>query len=218
MVARRAAGGVLACLVACTLDLQDPAGRACDEGHPCAGGRVCASGVCTAPGAVDAGNPDVSAPAADASTPNLHPTGTFEAGCGGWSPQLAEASGVSLAHGGTGACRVCSLGSDGPALDDKGFLPRPEPGRRYRARAWVRLPPGQASLRAGILLRTVNRPEGPRFEELDKEGLSIDASQSWTPLDVTLSVTRPADVLNVVAFGESAGCFLVDDVSVELVP
>ncbi len=42
-------------LAGCLLDLQDPAGRACDEAHPCAGGRVCVLGVCAAPDGEDAG-------------------------------------------------------------------------------------------------------------------------------------------------------------------
>jgi hypothetical protein len=44
-------------LGACSVELVDPAGRACDEAHPCAGGRVCHQGLCvpTLPPTDDAG-------------------------------------------------------------------------------------------------------------------------------------------------------------------
>lgn len=35
----------------CSVDLRDPAGRACDEAHPCADGRVCIAGFCVDPNA-----------------------------------------------------------------------------------------------------------------------------------------------------------------------
>ncbi len=48
----------LVVLAGCSVSLVDPAGRACDETHPCAGGRVCSAGHCVVPGG---------APSADAS-------------------------------------------------------------------------------------------------------------------------------------------------------
>ncbi|MBX7100517.1 MAG: hypothetical protein K1X89_22555 [Myxococcaceae bacterium] len=42
-------------LAAGCLDLADPAGRACDDAHGCAGGRVCQAGVCVSPGSASGG-------------------------------------------------------------------------------------------------------------------------------------------------------------------
>lgn len=41
---------VLIWSTACTVTLDDHAGRACDSGHPCLDDRVCVEGVCRAPG------------------------------------------------------------------------------------------------------------------------------------------------------------------------
>ncbi len=202
----------------CTVSLVDPAGRACDEQHACAGGRVCISGVCAVPGPVDA-SASVDAPGnvdGGSSNTNLHPDGTFESGCGRWQPQGATESPSSTAHSGAGACRFCSTGPADFSLDDKGFAPLREMGR-YRARAWLRVEPGQPHSEYGLLLRTVNRPFGPNFEEVQLEATYQTYVDGWTALEVELEVTKPAEVINVVAFGKSKTCLLVDDVSVEIV-
>jgi uncharacterized protein (TIGR03382 family) len=45
-IAAIACGGLLA---ACSVNLSDPAGRACDDTHPCAAGRQCVGGLCRVP-------------------------------------------------------------------------------------------------------------------------------------------------------------------------
>lgn len=44
----------LAVALGCTVNLDNPAGRACDDEHPCAGGRVCRYNHCVVPTASDA--------------------------------------------------------------------------------------------------------------------------------------------------------------------
>jgi hypothetical protein len=44
----------LASALGCTVNLDNPAGRACDDEHPCAGGRVCRFGHCAVPTTSDA--------------------------------------------------------------------------------------------------------------------------------------------------------------------
>jgi hypothetical protein len=214
-----AAAVVVAAFGACTVSLQDPAGRACDEGHPCAGGRVCAGGFCALEGALEAGAADAGAQVdagLDAAPQNLHPDGTFESGCGRWQAFNGTATPSSDAHGGSGACQVCGTGNF--SLDDKGFLATPPDGR-YEASAWVRPAPGAAPPTSwGILLRTVDQPDGGTFQEIQKSASTPPVATDWTLLSVDLDVTKPADVLNVVVFGSPSGCILVDDVSAERLP
>lgn len=45
----RTVGALLVVIAGCSVTLADPAGRACDDLHPCRDGRVCAAGICAAP-------------------------------------------------------------------------------------------------------------------------------------------------------------------------
>ena len=223
--AARLVAGAVVVFAACSVSLRDPVGRACDEGHPCAGGRVCAGGFCTASSALDAGVADAAASesgVADSGdgtgTPNLHPDGTFESGCGRWQTVNGTETASGDAHTGSGSCRICSTGPGGFSFDDKGFLASPPPGR-YQASAWIRPAPGEPAPRSwGILLRTVDEPTGPSFAEVEKSASNPAVTTDWAELTVALDVTKPADVLNVVVYTDSSMCLLVDDVRAERVP
>lgn len=59
---------LLTAFFGCTVRLEDPAGRACDDAHPCRAGRVCFEGQCVLPGThADSGEhaPDAGAPPLD---------------------------------------------------------------------------------------------------------------------------------------------------------
>lgn len=204
-----------ALVAACSVSLDDPAGRACDTAHGCAGARVCVAGRCVLPGA-DAGG-GTSADAGDAASgPNLHGDGTFESGCGKWQVPDGTQTPSTTAHGGSGSCRACASTAAGFALDDKGFLTNPPLGT-YRATAWVRIAPGDPATSYGILLRTVNEPSG-RFDEIEKNATNAEFVDGWSPISVELPVTKPADILNVVVYTHGPTCMLVDDVTVERLP
>jgi hypothetical protein len=156
--------------------------------------------------------------ASGARGPNLHGFGTFESGCDPWAPFGASAEASGDAHTGSGACRVCALGSSDFTLDDEGFLASPAPGR-YRARAWIRTAPGSAAPPfVGLILRTVNRPTDSEVQEIEKAANDGAVSDDWQPASVELDVTLPAEALNVVVYSESHTCLIVDDVTVERLP
>jgi hypothetical protein len=206
-------GAVLA--IGCSVSLVDPAGRACDATHPCAVPRVCsAEGLCVAN--ADGGSPT---PAFTSSAgTNIDPIGTFESGCAPWVwPDDVTVTASSVAHGGGGSCQFCGGASGDLSLDDNGFMNTPSPGT-YHASAWVRLVDGHPPTVPGLLLRTVDHPNG-RFEEVEKAAFNgPNARGNWQQLTVDLTVTKPAEILNVVVYGHDATCLLVDDVTVERLP
>jgi hypothetical protein len=205
----------------CSVQLDGFAGRACDDSHPCTVGEVCSNAVCVSGGTVDGGAEAGTDAAADDATPpsnaEIYPDGTFETGCAPWEAFNGTASTSTTAHGGSKSCQICSDPGGGYTLDDKGFLNSPAPGR-YHARAWVRVAPGHPQTAFGILLRTVNQPRGPNFEEVEKATTNVPYADGWQAADVDLDVTLPADVLNVVVYGQTPSCILVDDVSAERLP
>jgi hypothetical protein len=149
--------------------------------------------------------------------PNLHPLGTFENGCGGWSTYGAALSASTTARTGSGACRVCSVGGSQViySIDDGGAIAGPTVGRYY-AEAWVRTDPDSAAPATGqISLRTITREPFSTHEEAFGGAFSFDAT--WKKVSVELKVTAEAPHLNLwvgADLGEGT-CFLVDDVHVE---
>lgn len=155
----------------------------------------------------------------DAGTPNLHPFGSFDTGCGPWKGFHATVVGVQDGHLNPGSCRVCTdLGiTDNFSADDFGAIAGPVVGATYRAEAWVSYASGaNGTAEIGILMRTFN--SSPTFAEVDKnQSGAIVSGSVWTKIETTLKVTSAAEKLNIVIVAPATpgACFLVDDVFVE---
>ena len=152
---------------------------------------------------------------ADAARVNLHTYGTME-GCNSWGAYKAILAGSSEARTGTGSCLVCPTGED-PIFtaDDNGAVEDPALGT-YVAEVWVWTAPGKtAPPDIGLSFRTRN--DTPTFAEVEKSYAEHESpSSTWVKITTTLTVTKPAQKLNVVVGAESAGspCFLLDDVAI----
>ncbi len=96
----------LALCSACAVSLDDAAGRACDEDHPCLEGRVCVDGFCVAPGG--------GAPDGGGTSPDGGGSGSEDAGTCDGAP-LGEPCEVGLgicARTGVFICNTGVLGCD----------------------------------------------------------------------------------------------------------
>ncbi|MHB8873797.1 MAG: NHL domain-containing protein [Myxococcaceae bacterium] len=106
-------------LSACSVRINDAAGLACDEDHPCAGGRICHEGACVDPatvpaadgGANDAGTGDAGADDAGADDAGTGDGGAGDAGNCAGNPVIGTACAA-----GVGECRangtwVCQSGA-----------------------------------------------------------------------------------------------------------
>ncbi len=151
---------------------------------------------------------------------NLHPNGTFEQGCGRWTPYQSAIQMATTARTGTGSCRTCANqgATDVYGMSDDGAVADPPVGAVYRASAWVRAA-GSAtpSATVGVFLRTFSAANGFTQIELG-EGSTLPAVDgTWRFVEVTFEVTKPAPFLQVgvTGFVPPIGCFLTDDVVLE---
>lgn len=149
--------------------------------------------------------------------PNLHAYGTFEDGCKTWLAFQGAATDSSVAHSGALACRFCGATSPDFTADDKSALPPPVVGAEYVARAWVRAPAAPSSPpKPGVRMyfRTTNL--SPTFAEVQTSaGPLVTLGDAWVQIEGKLTVTKPAQHLNVVVVGYNdpqGACFLLDDV------
>lgn len=186
------------------------------------------------PGAIAEGGADGPTPIADAGSDlssvvdadsrddgekqpvNVHPSPDFElSGCNGWGSYHGTLTPSSTAHSGTGACRVCTDGSNSDfTADDNGVIASTI-GVTYRAEAWVRADPQKPPPPyMGMTLRTRN--DGP-FAEVETAYASLGGAPNgtWQKLTTSLTVSKNAQKVNIVVGGGFAqnACFLLDDVA-----
>jgi hypothetical protein len=154
------------------------------------------------------------------SEPNLHPLGTFESVCGlPWDAFQGTLARSSLAHSGTGSCRVCATQAtpDGStfAADDNRAAGTAMLSGTYRASAWIRANEDGASTPVALVLRSATTSS---ILEL-RESAPINPDPQWQRVEVTLDISKPGGGLNVVLYStKNAGtpsCFLMDDVAVQ---
>lgn len=167
----------------------------------------------------DSGSTDSPATDAVADAPEeLLKNPGFELGCSGWRGLYATAEESSIARTGSKSCRVCATtGTDSFIFIQD--LPPAVVGAQYYGEAWLRTDPGDGGVppdpRAKIV---VLNSESTELQTA--EGPAAALTSEWKKVTALLVAKQAGNsmLMTVESHGVYPLCFLVDDVSMHLVP
>lgn len=151
----------------------------------------------------------------DAGISNLLPNGTFDTDCSSWGAYNATLTSDPNGRSGSG-CRVCLQDPAGGGFTIDSYMFGPSnvsPGSIYTAKVWVRsVPDSTIPIDAAMILHSFN---GSNTTIESNTSSVVALTDSWQPLEATLSITTAADFLSLYAgttVVAPGACFLIDDV------
>lgn len=155
----------------------------------------------------------------ESGAPNQVLNGDFELGCAGWTNYKASASVSSDARSGKSSCLVCSTGSAAyePMAVYQLLSPAPKNGQKMLVEAWVKAAPGTTALSPVAVWTDIGG--------ISQGEASVVPSTTWQSVsslspvhDSATGVSASIGSVGSAAPVPTGRCFLVDDVTVTLLP